>query len=200
MDPNVNQALTRWHSATPTYLLELKSRPTWQAPSNHEVGWNAICSAHNLSRLCPILHNFPESIQVGCADNMYRLSTSLDNLDPIEHFTLIFGFFPCSSFDRTTILPIASGGIIDCQSWSSSSHNRLKARKTAFVPAALHSWKQLLILSSFPAISYNSTRKSVKNCPLPLTINERTYVEQSYIMGKLQETIGNDNFINLPLM
>jgi len=33
-----------------------------------------------------------------------------------------------------------------------------------------------------------------------LTINERTYVEQSYIMGKLQETIGNDNFINLPLM
>jgi hypothetical protein len=31
----------------------------------------------------------------------------------------------------------------------------------------LHSWKQLLILSSFPAISYNSTRKSVKHCPLP---------------------------------
>ena len=142
-----------------------------QAPSNHEVGWNANCSAQSETRLCPILHNFSESIPVGHANSIYRLPTSLDNLDPIEHFALISGLFPCSFFDRTTILPMASGGIIDCQSLFPPPIIGSGLAKIAFVPASLHSWKQLLFLSivflSFPAISHNSTRTSVKNCPWP---------------------------------
>jgi len=55
-------------------------------------------------------------------------------------------------------------------------------------------------LSFLPCYFAQLYQDICEELPIALTINERTYVEQSYIMGKLQETIGNDNFINLSLM
>ena len=146
----------RWHFALPNILAWVK---VVQAPSNHGVGWNANCSTQSFSRLCPILHNFPESIPVGHANSIYRLPTSLDNLDPIEHFALISGLFPCSFFDRTTILPMASGGIIDCQSLFSPP---IIGSGLAKMPLSLHlcilerscfSWA----LSFFPSLLFRTT-------------------------------------------